>query len=65
MIMNERDYTDTVRFKEQCEQLMKAGISEKDLLRYKELHKQFDIWGNEKGTDYSKAVIAYDTSKLG
>lgn len=65
MITAERDYTDTVRFKEQYEQLRKAGIPEKDLLRYKELHRQFDIWGNEKGTDYSKTVIAYDTSRLG
>lgn len=61
----ERDYTDTVKFKEKYEQLQTAGILEKDLLRYKELHRQFDVWGNEKGTDYSRVVIAYDISKLG
>lgn len=60
-----RDYTDTIRFKKSYALLKKAGIPEEDLLKYKEVHKQFDIWGNEKGTDYSKCEIAYDVSELG
>lgn len=64
-MVGKRDYTDTIRFKERFNQLKKAGIPEKDLLKYKEINRQFDVWGNEKGTDYSKTVIAYDTSNLG
>lgn len=61
----ERDYTDTIRFQEEYEELKKSGVSEEDLREYKKMMSNFDVWGNENGTNYSNVVIAYDTSKLG
>lgn len=29
------------------------------------LYHNFDVWGNDKGCDYSNTEIAYDVSELG
>ena len=40
-------------------------MSEADIAKLTEHYHNFDVWGNDKGTDYSRMEIAYDTSELG
>lgn len=40
-------------------------MSEKDIEKLTNLYHNFDVWGNDKGCNYSNTAIAYDVSELG
>lgn len=58
---DDRDYTDTIKKQKWKE----SGMSEKDIEKLINLYHNFDVWGNDKGCNYSNTVIAYDVSELG
>lgn len=62
---DDRDFTDTVKFQEIKQKWIDAGMSEADIEAWTDLYHSFDVWGNNKGCDYSNTDLAYDTSKLG
>lgn len=60
-----RDYTDTIKFQKKKQSWKAAGISEKDIEELTGFYHNFDVWGNDKGCDYSMVELAYDVSELG
>ena len=40
-------------------------MSETDIEKLTHLYHNFDVWGNDKGCNYSNTEIAYDVSELG
>ena len=41
------------------------GMSETDIEAWTDIYHAYDVWGSEKGCDYSNMSLAYDTSELG
>lgn len=62
---DDRDYTDTIQFQKKKQKWKESGMSEKDIEKLINLYHNFDVWGNDKGCDYSNTEIAYDVSELG
>lgn len=62
---DDRDFTDTLMFQEMKQKWIDNGMSKEDIKAWTDLHHSFDVWGNDKGCDYSNTDLAYDTSKLG
>lgn len=62
---DDRDYTDTIKFQKKKQKWKESGMSEKDIEKLTNLYHNFDVWGNDKGCNYSNTVIAYDVSELG
>ena len=60
-----RDYTDTIKFEKKKQKWIESGVSEKDIETLISLYHNLDVWGNDKGCDYSNTEIAYDVSELG
>ena len=60
-----RDYTDTIKFQKKKQEWEKAGMSKPDIEELTKYYHNFDVWGNDKGCDYSNMEIAYDVSELG
>ena len=44
---------------------MKNIKHRKKKIKLTNLYHNFDVWGNDKGCNYSNTVIAYDVSELG
>lgn len=62
---SKKDYTDTIKFQKKKQKWKESGMSEKDIEKLINLYHNFDVWGNDKGCDYSNTEIAYDVSELG
>lgn len=60
---DDRDYTDTIKFQKKKQKWKESGMSEKDIEKLTNLYHNFDVWGNDKGCNYSNTVIAYDVSE--
>ncbi len=62
---DDRDYTDTIKFQKKKQEWKNAGMSETDIEELTSIYHNFDVWGNDKGCDYSNTEIAYNVSELG
>ena len=62
---DDRDYTNTIKFQKKKQKWKDYGMSEKDIEELTNIYHNFDVWGNDKGCDYSRTEIAYDVSELG
>lgn len=62
---DDRDYTDTVKFQKKKQKWKESGMSEADVEKLTHPYHNFDVWGNDKGGNYSNTEIAYDVSELG
>lgn len=60
---DDRDYTDTIKFQKKKQKWKESGMSEKDIEKLTNLYHNFDVWGNDKGCNYSNTVIAYQICK--
>lgn len=56
---DDRDYTDTIKFQKKKQKWKESGMSEKDIEKLTNLYHNFDVWGNDKGCNYSNTVIAF------
>ena len=62
---DDRDFTDTVKFQKMKQKWIDNGMSETDIEALTDIYHAYDVWGSEKGCDYSNMSLAYDTSELG
>lgn len=62
---DDRDYTDTIKFQRKKQEWKDLGMSETDIEKLTEFYHCYDVWGGDKGCDYSRVEIAYDVSELG
>lgn len=44
---------------------IEEGLKKDTIEELTELYHSFDVWGNDKGTNYFNTDIAYDVSELG
>lgn len=65
MANDDRDYTDTIKFQKKKEIWRRNGMKESDIEELTKIYHRFDVYGNDKGCDYTNVEIAYDTSELG
>lgn len=62
---DDRDYTDTIKFQKKKQKWIEEGLKKDTIEELTELYHSFDVWGNDKGTNYFNTDIAYDVSELG
>ena len=62
---DDRDYTDTIKFQKKKQKWIEEGLKKDTIEELTELYHSFDVWGNDKGTNYSNTDIAYYVSELG
>ena len=53
---DDRDYTDTIKFQKKKQKWKESGMSEKDIEKLTNLYHNFDVWGNDKGCNYSNST---------